>query len=351
MKPPSIGITKAILKWKDKKRRKLACQYLPYYLDDLSKGLLEARLALCENNKLSLLLANYIKLGWGYENWEIPELDIYDSDKIFYLFGEGDGYEYCELLLKHSRYSQRFKTIGMDIAIWEKAGSDAVLLPSQNMMELKEKFSGRLVHTNIHGLIPIGVSGWQYFDTFSPQKDEVFVNAGAFQGETDLDFVRWVNGSYKKIFAFEPMESNVEICRKCYAKNGIENIDLLNKGTWSESGQISFAEGASQGQIDVNGTNYIETIKIDDAVADYTGKISFIKMDIEGAELEALRGARETIRKDNPRMAICIYHKPEDLYEIPGYLLSLVPEYRFKVRQYTSMNWETVLYAAVEKDW
>lgn len=135
----------------------------------------------------------------------------------------------------------------MDIAIWEKAGSDAVLLPSQNMMELKEKFSERLVHTNIHGLIPIGVSGWQYFDTFSPQKDEVFVNAGAFQGETDLDFVRWVNGSYKKIFAFEPMESNVEICRKCYAENGIENIDLFYKGTWSENGRISFAEGASQG--------------------------------------------------------------------------------------------------------
>lgn len=71
----------------------------------------------------------------------------------------------------------------------------------------------------------------------------------------------------------------------------------------------------------------------------------------EGAELEALRGASETIRKDNPRMAICIYHKPEDLYQIPGYLLSLVPEYRFKIRQYTSMNWETVLYAAVEGDW
>lgn len=80
---------KSIIKMEGQKRRKLACQYLPYYLDDLSKGLLEARLALCENNKLSLLLADYIKLGWGYENWEIPELDIYDSDKIFYLFGEG----------------------------------------------------------------------------------------------------------------------------------------------------------------------------------------------------------------------------------------------------------------------
>lgn len=349
MKLPSIGITKTILKLKDKKRRQLTYKYLPYYLDDLSKGLIEARLSLCENNKLSLLLADYIKLG--YDHWEIPELDIYDSDKIFYLFGEGDGYEYCELLFKHSKCSERFRTIGTDIAVWEAAGSDAVLLPSQNMKELKEKYPGRLVHANSYGLIPIGQVGWQYFDMFSPKKNEVFVNAGAFQGETDIDFARWTNGSYKKIFAFEPMESNVEICGKHYEENGIKNIDLFSKGTWSETGRISFAEGASQGQIDVNGTNDIETIKIDDAVAGYDGKITFIKMDIEGAELEALRGASETIRKDKPRMAICIYHKPEDLYEIPGYLLSLVPEYRFKVRQYTSMSWETVLYAAVENDW
>lgn len=349
MKLPSIGITKTKLKLKAKKRRKLSYKYLPYYLDDLSKGLLEARLSLFENNKLGLLLADYIKLG--YDNWEIPELDIYDSDKIFYLFGEGDGYEYCELLFKNSKYRERFKMIGMDIAIWEKAGSNAVLVPSQNIMELKGKFPERLVYANIYGLIPIGQFGWQYFDMFSPKKDEVFVNAGAFQGETDFEFSKWTNGSYKKIFAFEPMASNVEICKKHYAENNIKNVDLFSKGTWSENTQISFSEGASQGQIDVNGTNAIETIKIDDAVAGYDGKITFIKMDIEGAELEALRGASETIWKDRPRMAICIYHKPEDLYEIPGYLLSLVPEYRFKVRQYTSMNWETVLYAAVEGDW
>ena len=76
-----------------------------------------------------------------------------------------------------------------------------------------------------------------------------------------------------------------------------------------------------------------------------------MKMDIEGAELRALQGARETILRDKPRMAICIYHKRTDLYEIPQYLLSLVPEYRFKVRQYASNEWETILYAAIEGDW
>lgn len=322
---------------------------MPYFLDDLSKGLIAARLSLCENNRLELLLADYIKLG--YNNWEISELDLYDSDKIFYLCGEGDGYEYCKLLFKHSKYSERFKAIGTDLTIWENANLNAVLVPTQNTLELKKQFPERFVHTNIYELIPIGKEGWQYFDMFSPNRNEVFVNAGAFQGETDADFVRWTNGSYKKIFAFEPITSNVEICKRYYAENGIKNVDIFCKGTWSETGQISFAEGVSQGQITVDGANTIETIKIDDALADYDGEITFIKMDIEGAELEALRGTKELIRKNKPRMAICIYHKPEDLYEIPGYLLSLVPEYRFKVRQYTSMNWETVLYAAVEGEW
>lgn len=311
----------------------------------------------CEESKLNLLLTNYIKLG--YDSWDIPELNIYDNDKIFYLFGEGDRYDYCGKLLRYSKYNGRFKMIGTDISVWEDADYNAVLISikSDSVLqrkynaELKAKYPGRLVHVTSYGAMLLGLCGWQYFDVFSPKKDEVFVNAGAFQGETDVDFAKWTNNSYKKIFAFEPMKEDVKICRKCYAENKIENVELFAKGTWSETGYISFVEGTNQGRIDENGGNRIETIKIDDAVKGFGGSITFIKMDIEGAELRALQGAKETILRDKPRMAICIYHKSEDLYEIPGYILSLVPEYQFKVRQYTSMNWETVLYAAVEGDW
>ncbi len=343
---------------KDRKRRQLANKYASYYLDDLSKGLIQARLAYCENSNLEALLTSYISLG--YDQWEIPELDIYEGDKVFYLLGEGDRYEYCALLLRHSKYRDRCKIIGTDISIWENAGMNAVLisimldttLSKKRNKEFQEKYPKRMIHVTPYAGILLGTLGWQYFDVFAPEKDEVFVNAGAFQGETDIDFVKWANGSYKKIYSFEPMKNDAEICRKQYIENNISNIELLCKGTWSETGYMSFTEGASQGRIDENGDNRIETIKIDDAVANLEGgRVTFIKMDIEGAELKALQGARETIQKDKPRMAICIYHKPEDLYEIPGYLLSLVPEYRFKVRQYTSMNWETVLYAVVEDAW
>lgn len=339
------------------KRRYLIGRYFPHYVDDLSIEIVKKRIAWLETNQLLALLVDYIKLG--YDNWNVPELDIYEENKIFYLSGEGDRYEYCALLLKHSKYSDRFKMIGTDIHSWEKAGLQDVLIsimPNKELQrkrnkELKERYPDRIVHVTPYNGILIGLTGWQYFDVFSPKKDEVFVNAGAFQGETDVDFAKWTNNSYKKIFAFEPMKEDVKICRKCYAENKIENVELFAKGTWSETGYISFVEGTNQGRIDENGGNRIETIKIDDAVKGFGGSITFIKMDIEGAELRALQGAKETILRDKPRMAICIYHKSEDLYEIPGYILSLVPEYQFKVRQYTSMNWETVLYAAVEGDW
>lgn len=75
--------------------------------------------------------------------------------------------------------------------------------------------------------------------------------------------------------------------------------------------------------------------------------ICFVKMDIEGSELEALKGMSRTICACKPKLAICMYHKPEDMWEIPMYLKKLVPEYRLFVRHYSNSDLETVLYAVV----
>lgn len=68
-------------------------------------------------------------------------------------------------------------------------------------------------------------------------------------------------------------------------------------------------------------------------------------MDIEGAELQGLKGAKNIIVKNRPKLAICIYHKPEDILEIPLYLQSIVPDYKFYIRYYSNHDIETVLYA------
>ena len=73
-------------------------------------------------------------------------------------------------------------------------------------------------------------------------------------------------------------------------------------------------------------------------------------MDIEGSEKEALKGARNTIKKYKPKLAICLYHKPEDIITLPQYILELAPEYKFKIRHYTTFAYDTILYAYVEKE-
>ena len=87
----------------------------------------------------------------------------------------------------------------------------------------------------------------------------------------------------------------------------------------------------------------IEVRKLDDMLRDR--KVTFLKMDIEGSELAALRGAERIIREQRPKLAICVYHKPEDMWEIPGFILNCHPDYKLYLRHYSISYTETVLYA------
>ena len=96
--------------------------------------------------------------------------------------------------------------------------------------------------------------------------------------------------------------------------------------------------------IDAGGIS-INTDSIDNITSDLRGGVDLIKMDIEGSELKALEGAANTIKKYHPVLAVCVYHKKEDLITIPQYIKSLWPEYRLYLRNYSKYSQELVLYA------
>lgn len=187
----------------------------------------------------------------------------------------------------------------------------------------------------------------QYFDEkiVIPQKDEVFVDGGCYNCGTAENFLEWCHGEYRKIYAFEPDRENYEKCLAIAEEKGLGGLQLFNRGLWDCEVQLSFDSQSGQGSRIAagNGGETILTAAIDDVVG--AERVSFIKLDVEGAELRALKGAEKTIRRCRPRLAICIYHKPEDVIEIPEYILSLHEDYRLYIRHYQLSDCETVLYA------
>ena len=88
--------------------------------------------------------------------------------------------------------------------------------------------------------------------------------------------------------------------------------------------------------------NLVEVVRLDDAVEE---GVTYIKMDIEGAELAALEGSAATIRRNRPKLAICVYHRPSDYFDIPRWIDGMQCDYRLYLRQHSSFNIDTVLYA------
>jgi len=175
-------------------------------------------------------------------------------------------------------------------------------------------------------------------------KDEVFIDCGAFIGDTIDPFLSRCK-EYRRIIAFEPDSNNFEKLRNKYGNNS--KITLINTAVNDKDGEVLFlANGSLSSKMVEAGHNDIVTNTISAKSIDNLGleKVSFIKMDIEGAELNALKGAEKTILRDKPKLAICIYHSDEDMIRIAEYIRNLIPEYKLYIRHYGFIT-ETVLYA------
>ena len=194
------------------------------------------------------------------------------------------------------------------------------------------------------------INSHSYFsqDFYPISSDEVLFDCGAFTGDTIEDFVTFTNKKYKKIVAFEPDEKNVKRLN-AFINNKIENVVVIQKATGDKNGKVAFLNDGNMFSKTVDVKDSSDELSVDivrlDNYIDYHPTL--IKMDIEGAELDSLIGATQIIKTLKPKLAICIYHMPFDFYEIPKFLKSLVPEYKFKVRQHESGFCETVLYAYI----
>jgi len=201
----------------------------------------------------------------------------------------------------------------------------------------------------------------QYFEDglITLGEREIFVDGGAHNGESAIEFIEQIKsagGGYAHVYSFEPGPGNFKEAVKNISN--YPNVTVIQKGLWNMETELTFFDKQDTlGSSFVNvpdkpeeSGNIVQNVPVT-SLDTFFSEIpksdwpTFIKMDIEGAEREALLGAANIIGRVKPKLAICTYHKPEDIYVLPKTIMRIRSDYEFALRHYNDGPYETVLYA------
>jgi FkbM family methyltransferase len=184
-----------------------------------------------------------------------------------------------------------------------------------------------------------------YRKIIKPSMNEVYVDLGAYNGDTIREILEFTRGTYNSIYALEPDRKNFKKLAKFV--DGMNRVYAYNAAAWCVDTELPFAAKAGrQSAITANSENMVTARSVDSILGKKPATI--IKMDVEGFEREAIWGAALTIAHHSPKMMVSLYHRNEDIFELPLLIKALNPRYKLYVRhQLYIPAWETNLYATV----
>ena len=233
---------------------------------------------------------------------------------------------------------------------WEQFRETYEMLSSEKSRKTMQAYLNAAVADGFQELFTEYHEEVPYFcDYLAGRRVDRLFDCGAYDGDSAHDFIR-AYPEYERIYEFEPDRSNISKIEERIKTEQIRDLTIVDKGVWSETTTLCFrAEGKSSSGIADEGEIRIDVIKLDDMYEEFTSN-SLIKMDIEGSELEALKGAERVIREISPSLAICVYHKREDLITIPQYINSLVGKgvYEYHIG-YQGLDLAELVFYAVAK--
>jgi FkbM family methyltransferase len=195
--------------------------------------------------------------------------------------------------------------------------------------------------------LPLPVKENIYFpaDLFSLTDDEVFVDCGAYDGDTIRDFISHSGERFRRIYAFEADQRNFAKLQQFVATLPSElraRIEPIGKALGERAGVLRFsATGTAAAAVSAEGVD-VPSVALDGELAEPP---SYIKMDIEGSEPAALRGSKDIIRRHGPLLSICVYHSQDHLWSIPLQIAHSHPGYRMFLRPHLRESWDLVCYA------
>jgi len=178
------------------------------------------------------------------------------------------------------------------------------------------------------------------------ERNEIFVDCGAFDGDTIQEFLKHRRSSFKRIIAVEPDPANCKALETRISAIPAEiksKIQIVQRAVGQKRDLVTFNATGTAGSSVGDGSYQVDCTPLDELLNSVHP--TFIKMDIEGAELGALLGARKIIERDTPVLAICLYHAQEHLWQVPLLIQSLNSKYDFFLRRYADECWELVCYA------
>ncbi|WP_432401572.1 FkbM family methyltransferase [Wukongibacter sp. M2B1] len=190
----------------------------------------------------------------------------------------------------------------------------------------------------------------QYFDLdiVKCSENEVFVDIGGYIGDSLVNYSKaFGSNCYKRMYCYEIVAANIEYIEENIKLFNLDNVIIRKKGASNRNGTMYISSDdvlSSISQLSESGAFAVPTVKIDDDIEE---DVTFIKMDIEGGEEEALLGCIDKIKKNHPKLALSIYHNHKDIWKLARIIYDADPSYDFYIRYYGSsiLPTEYIIYA------
>ncbi len=287
---------------------------------------------ICGHKELAELKERLIKIGWKSI---LYYHDIYN----------------CLVCGKRQDSETDLDTDSINDSELKKISYAASLIEDDKSFEIMESFFKAIIYGKPQYFV-LPTEEPQYFvkDISFNKGYSRFIDCGAYNGDTAYELKKNnKNICTEAIVLFEPDNKNFsELCKNLRIERVSNTQILFPCGVWKNNEILKFKSGLnSTSGVSDDGDTYIQCVAIDDVIGDFAP--TFIKMDIEGAEIEAIKGAENTIKKYVPDLAISVYHRLEHLWEIPILLNNIEPSYKFYLRSHALHGMETILYATTEK--
>ncbi len=321
----------------------------------------EKILALCQKFKIpvqDLFASDEFVRGQSFAGFQVKRYEqirtAYSDPIILIAFGT----ERPEVLDKIYRIAEEFEVLAPDIPLF---GDELIDFPSIKqhqaaIVQVYERLADTTSKKVFQCLLQYKLSGKiRYLQECETTREEalshlfpledkaVYMDLGAYDGDTVEEFIAYTQGKYGKIFALEPDRKNFAKLKRKIEDRHWQHVTLFPYASWSQAAKLIFdGRGGRNSALGERGYE-VQAESVDHLLQ---GKpASFIKMDVEGAEYETLLGCKRTIQQFAPKFAISAYHRSWDFVELPKLLWTLNPHYRIFLRHHPYIpGWETNLY-------